>query len=421
MALETVKNIDVDFYNNKYMLINAKQYDDISRRILVTCYDQGKIFNLSSNKHAAYVRYRKADGHVVYSFCTITTRGQIEIELTEQMLAASGVCDVDLVIVNKGNAMVNVDTGEIMAIDNSEIISTMVFRINVYESAVDNSYIESSDEFSLFNSTLKGYWANFENVVKTAKSYSEGGTGTRENEDNDNAKYYYQQSLNNASISSQSEANASASAQAASASEAAASASEQAAKASENAAKESEQAASDSEKNAKDSEDAAKDSEAAASASAQAAKESEQAASSSEKNASASEAAASASETNALNSANRAQSYTVGGTGTRENEDSDNAKYYYEAVKNILIGVDSGFIPMGTLTFAELLTAEKLTGYVYNINEDFVTDNSFREGEGKSYTAGTNVYVCYDGMLDCLGGASSTTATVNEVKNYLGI
>ena len=407
MALETVKNINVDFYDSKYILINAKQYDDSSRRIVVTCYDQGKIFNLSSSKHTAYVRYRKADGHAVCNFCTITTRGQVEIELTEQMLAASGVCDVDLVIVNKGNAMVNADTGEITAINNSEIISTMVFRINVYESAVDNSLIESSDEFDALNNALQMANAEYSRVITTAKSYAVGGTKTREDEDTDNAKYYYEQSLNNANSASQSEFNASASAQAASSSEANASASEQAAKASEQAAYASEQAA--------------KTSEGVASEKAQAASASEANAKESKDAAYASEQAASSSEVNALNSANRAQSYSVGGTGTRENENSDNAKYYYEAVKNILIGVDSGFIPMGTLTFAELLAAEKMTGYVYNINEDFITDGSFREGEGKSYTAGTNVYVCYDGMLDCLGGASSTTATVNEVKNYLGI
>ena len=407
MALETVKNINVDFYDSKYILINAKQYDDSSRRIVVTCYDQGKIFNLSSNKHTAYVRYRKADGHAVCNFCTITTRGQVEIELTEQMLAASGVCDVDLVIVNKGNAMVNADTGEITAINNSEIVSTMVFRINVYESAVDNSLIESSDGFDALNNALQMANAEYSRVITTAKSYAVGGTKTREDEDTDNAKYYYEQSLNNANSASQSEFNASASAQDASSSEANASASEQAAKASEQAAYASEQAA--------------KTSEGVASEKAQAASASEANAKESKDAAYASEQAASSSEVNALNSANRAQSYSVGGTGTRENENSDNAKYYYEAVKNILIGVDSGFIPMGTLTFAELLAAEKMTGYVYNINEDFITDGSFREGEGKSYTAGTNVYCTAEGYWDCLGGASSPTATVSEVKEYLGI
>lgn len=116
-----------------------------------------------------------------------------------------------------------------------------------------------------------------------------------------------------------------------------------------------------------------------------------------------------------------AQSYTVGGTGTRENEDYDNAKYYYELAKNLVDGINNAFIPMGTVTFAELAIAEKATGYVYNISDDFVTDGTFREGEGKNYTAGTNVYYTADGYWDCFGGSAPSTATVDEIKAYLGI
>ena len=76
---------------------------------------------------------------------------------------------------------------------------------------------------------------------------------------------------------------------------------------------------------------------------------------------------------------------------------------------------------MGTISFSELSEVEKATGYVYNISDNFVTNNTFREGDGKPYTAGTNVYYTADGYWDCFGGATSPTATVNEVKEYLGI
>jgi hypothetical protein len=137
--------------------------------------------------------------------------------------------------------------------------------------------------------------------------------------------------------------------------------------------------------------------------------------------ASVSEQNAKTSETSALNSAYRAQSYAVGGTGTRDGEDTNNSYYYYERVKSIVNGLDSGFIPMGTISFSELANVEKATGYVYNIRDDFVTDDSFAEGAGKSYTAGVNVYYTASGLWDAFGGASSPTATVDEVKNYLGI
>lgn len=60
------------------------------------------------------------------------------------------------------------------------------------------------------------------------------------------------------------------------------------------------------------------------------AQKSQSAAAQSEKNAKNSENAAKESETNSLNSANKAESYAIGGTGTRAGEDTDNAKYYSE-------------------------------------------------------------------------------------------
>lgn len=47
---------------------------------------------------------------------------------------------------------------------------------------------------------------------------------------------------------------------------------------------------------------------------------------------------ASLSASNAETSATQAQSYAIGGTGTRENEDTDNAMYYYEQAKQTDIG-----------------------------------------------------------------------------------
>lgn len=47
-----------------------------------------------------------------------------------------------------------------------------------------------------------------------------------------------------------------------------------------------------------------------------------------ETNAKASETTVKQAETNAINSANKAESYAVGGTGTRDGEDTDNAKFY---------------------------------------------------------------------------------------------
>ena len=421
MALQTTTNINVDFYDKKYILINAKQLDKNSRFLSVTCYNHGEPISLNEGEHSAYIRHRKADNNSVFNFCEIDRKGKIKVELTEQMLAADGICCADLVIVNEGGAKVDAQTGEIIGIENSCILSTMPIHIDVTGTATENSNIESSYEFNGLNTALEKAEAEYTEVMKTSKSWAVGHTGIRDGENTDNAKYYYEQSLKNANNAKTSEQKAKTSEDNAKTSETNALLSETNAKTSEVNALKSEQSAKSSENNAKISETNAKTSETNSKASETNAAKSETNAKSSETKASTSEKNAKSSENNALASANRAQSYAVGGTGTRDDEDINNAHYYYELIKNIVIGLDTGFIPMGTVLFSELANVEKSTGFVYNISDDFVTNNTFREGAGKSYTAGTNVYYTANGQWDCFGGAASPTATVGEVKDYLGI
>ena len=434
--LQITTNIDIDFCNKKYVLINAKQLDRNSRFLSVTCYNNGELFSLNSGEHAAYVRYRKADDYGVFNNCDINHKGKIIVELTEQMLAADGICYADLIIVNKGDAIVDPNTGEINeVIANASVLSTMTFCIDVSEVPVSNSEIESTHEFILLNDNLGKYWANFEDVMKASKSWAVGNTGIRDGENTNNSKYWAEQSKKSASASSNSAANAATSESNAkdymdnslaysqdsesymNSAEGYKNEAFDSATASANSAV----AALDSEVKSKASEEAAKSSEDKAMASENAAAQSETNAQTYMNEASVSKTNAKISEDNALNSANRAQSYAVGGTGTRDGEDSNNAYYYYEKVRNIISGLESGFIPMGTISFSELATVDKLTGYVYNIRDDFITDESFAEGSGKSYTAGVNVYCRSDGFWDCFGGSSQSIATLSEVREYLGI
>jgi hypothetical protein len=458
MALQSITNINIDFYDKRHIIINAKQLDRNSRLLSVTCYNHGEPFSLNNGEHAAYVRYRKADNYGVFNNCDINNKGKIIVNLTEQMLAADGICYADLVIVNKGKAEVNPNTGEINElIENASVLSTMTFCIDVSEVPVSNSDIESAHEFILLNENLERYWADFEDVMKTSKSWAVGDTGIRDGENTNNSKYWSIQSKNSASAASKSsanaaeseklageheakslecsenaysymedakkhmerannsETNASNSASAALTSEVNAKdsetksktsetnalTSEQNAKASETNAMQymnnaktsetnaliSEQNAKSSETNAANSEENAKQSQIAAEASENNAKQaasqaaelaaqnavddvielvsgyttssqeasviaesskqsaliSEQNAKTSEINANnsqmsalASEQNAKESETNAANSKIMAQSYAIGGTGTRDEENIDNAKFYYESAQSLL-------------------------------------------------------------------------------------
>lgn len=103
-----------------------------------------------------------------------------------------------------------------------------------------------------------------------------------------------------------------------------------------------------------------------------------------------------------------AKSYAVGETETRENENTDNAKYYYEKVKQLSDGLAGSLLPMGTIVFEKLADVEKKSGYMYNISNEFDTDETFKEGSSVHYPAGTNVYYTHDGYWDCLAGQNVT-------------
>ena len=196
----------------------------------------------------------------------------------------------------------------------------------------------------------------------------------------------------------------------------AAAASEANAKASETVVKASESAAKTSADNAAASETAVAESKVAAAASEANAKASEEAAGRSadtatEKAAAATEKAAEIvgkAEAAAV-SATKAESYAVGGTGSREGEDTDNAAYYYRQAKSISESFAGALRPMGTVAFTSLpaLTAAA-AGDMYNISDEFTTTDGFKEGSGNTVPAGANVYKTSDGKWDVLAGTPVT-------------
>lgn len=212
------------------------------------------------------------------------------------------------------------------------------------------------------------------------------------------------------------------------------------AKVSENAAKASETAAKTSETNAKSSETASKKSETNAKASETAAATSKTSAATSATNAKTSETNAKASETNAAMSAStaaqkateiigkaesaaasatKAESYAVGGTGSRDGEDSDNAKYYYQQAKDVSEGLKGGLQPHGTVAFANLPALPDVNaGWMYNISDEFTTTADFKEGAGNAVPAGANIYKTSDGKWDVLAGTPVTGVKGAKEASY---
>lgn len=435
MGVQVFRDITIDFSNGRYIIINAKQHDSKSRFVRMTCTNVGQKINLNPNDYSAFIRYRKSDGYGVFNKCIISTEGQVIFELTEQMLSTVGTSYADLVVIDIAKSDINNDLTIISADgriieNNSSLVSTMTFYINVLEKPLNDWDIESTNEFSALNDLLLKATKDYEYIVQTteeymnnaknsenaaaqsandaktsadnakvsekntaiserkayeeaiaafnsallSKSYAIGESGfltnelwekiltdsedyipieSRPNEGVENAKYYYKQSKNQAENAKKSADNASTS---------------------EINAKKSEENAKQSETNAKDSETKSKASEDAAKAFADSIKE----------------------------SALLARSYAIGDTDTREGEKTDSAKYYYEQSKQISEGLNGALLPMGTIPFSQLVNQIKATGFMYNISDDFVSNDTFKDGGDITYPAGTNVYYTADGFWDCL-------------------
>lgn len=223
MSLNVTRQLNVDLHDTKYITINAKQFDKSSRFILITCYDQGNIIKLDSSVNYAYIRYRKADDFGVFNSCQITSEGKILVELTEQMLATPGMCYADLVILENtnetetpttnattslvssssdANGNVNLSaqppvyttddgegnvfmagiasTGEI-TLKGPNIVSTMLFCVNVISTAFNNVDIESSYEYNALNELVVKANDTYEQVIEACNTSAK------------DAEYYYEQ------------------------------------------------------------------------------------------------------------------------------------------------------------------------------------------------------------------------------------
>ncbi len=141
----------------------------------------------------------------------------------------------------------------------------------------------------------------------------------------------------------------------------------------------------------------------------------------SEENASKSATAASQKADEASEYSNLSKSYAVGTGGqSREGDDADCSKYYYEQAKSISESFAGALRPMGTVTFANLPSVSSATeGDMYNISDQFTTTADFKEEAGNVIPAGANVYRTADGKWDVLAGSPVTS--VNGQRGNVSI
>lgn len=168
---QTTAKITLDLYTKNVVSVNAKQYDNQTRYIEITCVENGIVFTVDKSIMSAFIRFKKPDDNGVFNEVEITSDGKLKIELTEQMLSASGRAIADIFLLRKvftsEEKPTNID--DIYKV-NAPIISIMDFYINITPTALDHSQIESSYEFNALTNALAQIDYNNKKVVELYKT-----------------------------------------------------------------------------------------------------------------------------------------------------------------------------------------------------------------------------------------------------------
>lgn len=356
--MDNIQEITLDIRDNHtYQQLYTKQYD-YGSSIIFHITKNGKPFELEGAR--AVFSMKKPDNHVIENTIDVVD-GTIAIDITEQMTSSYGKAKFSITLF-KDDISITTITG-IMKID---------------EAVIHPDDIESSDEYNIVVDILNKV-VEAESAANTAIIKVEEASDFA-----DAAKTSSTNAANSASTAIEK------------ANEAAESASNAA-----NSAIIATDKASDAYTSANNA--AASADDAANSASLASTKATE---------ASSSANTATIKATEASNSATNAQNYAIG--------DTDSSKYYYEQVKTISESLSGALRPIGTITFSNLPSLESaLEGDMYNISDEFTTNENFKEGSGNVIPAGANVYKTTDGYWDVLAGTPVTS--VNGQRGNVNI
>lgn len=180
---QTTAKITLDLYTKNVVSVNAKQYDNQTRYIEITCVENGIVFTVDKSTMSAFVRLKKPDDNGVFNEAEVTSDGKLKIELTEQMLSTSGRAIADVFLLRKvfTSNEKPTDIDDIYKV-NAPIISIMDFYINITPTALNHSQIESSYEFNALTNALAQIDFNNKKVVELDKTLTANEDVRKQNE-----------------------------------------------------------------------------------------------------------------------------------------------------------------------------------------------------------------------------------------------
>ena len=167
--LITYINLEMSGDTKRY-LVSAKQGDKATRFIIAKLLNNGEPYTIPTGSRVV-INITKPDGKHVYNTCTYSG-SDVTVELTNQALAASGTAYCDI---------------EIRTSDDSQIITSASFTMEIEKSQRDENAILSSNEFTDLENRIKGHIENIDNTdaaVKKAENERAAAEKTRQENEN---------------------------------------------------------------------------------------------------------------------------------------------------------------------------------------------------------------------------------------------
>lgn len=130
--------------------VKAKQGDS-GRGLIATLTNAGQVVSATGNTCRIYAV--KPDNTKVYTTCTVTSDGKVQADFTTQMLAVAGTVQIELEMQN-GN----------------DIVTTPIMKLVVMPTNIDDSAIESQDEFTVLQELIADFTEEVDTCVEQVQT-----------------------------------------------------------------------------------------------------------------------------------------------------------------------------------------------------------------------------------------------------------
>lgn len=174
--LTTNINLEMSGDTKRY-LVSAKQGDKATRFIIARLLNNGEPYTIPTGARAV-INITKPDGKHVYNTCSYSG-SDVTVELTNQALAASGTAYCDI---------------EIRTSDDSQVITSASFTIEIEPSQRNDNAILSANEFTELENRVKGHIESIDSTNEAVKK-AEQARATAENnrQQNENTRIQQEQ------------------------------------------------------------------------------------------------------------------------------------------------------------------------------------------------------------------------------------